>query len=178
MLGANIIIMPQISLELFLLMESLTLNNAPFYDIVLQAQKESIAAVKVGNHIMQPQEISEKVVTEGLIDLGILKGISEDLIEQGAHKAFICIKIGHWIGLDTHDVGAYSDGTNFTKYQAGMVQTIEPGIYISNKASVEDKWKGIGVRIEDNILVTAQGNENLTASAPVETHDIEALMAG
>ena len=148
------------------------------YDIVLQAQKESIAAVKVGNHIMQPQEISERVVTEGLIDLGILKGNTEDLIEQGAHKAFYMHKIGHWIGLDTHDVGAYSDGTNFTNYQAGMVQTIEPGIYISNKASVEDKWKGIGVRIEDNILVTAQGNENLTASAPVETYDIEALMAG
>ena len=86
-------------------------------------------------------------------------------------------KVGHWIGLDTHDVGAYSDGNNFTNYEAGMVQTIEPGIYISSKSSVDEKWKGIGVRIEDNILVTDQGNENLTQSAPVDPKEIEALMS-
>ena len=148
------------------------------YNIVLQAQQEAIAAMKAGNHIMQPQEISERVITEGLIDLGLLTGSAEDLIAEGAHKKFYMHKVGHWIGLDTHDVGAYSDGSNFTQYEPGMVQTIEPGIYISSKSDVDDKWKGIGVRIEDNILVTVDGNENLTASAPVDPEEIEAVMAG
>jgi Xaa-Pro aminopeptidase len=148
------------------------------YNIVLQAQQEAIAAMKAGNHIMQPQDISERVITEGLIDLGLLTGSAEDLIAEGAHKKFYMHKVGHWIGLDTHDVGAYSDGSNFTQYEPGMVQTIEPGIYISSKSDVDDKWKGIGVRIEDNILVTVDGNENLTASAPVDPEEIEAVMAG
>ena len=147
------------------------------YKVVLEAHKQAIEAVKTGNHIMQPQEISERVITEGLVDLGILDGKTEDLLEEGAHKNFYMHKVGHWIGLDTHDVGAYSDGNNFTNYEAGMVQTIEPGIYISSKSSVDEKWKGIGVRIEDNILVTDQGNENLTQSAPVDPKEIEALMS-
>ena len=147
------------------------------YKVVLEAHKQAIEAVKTGNHIMQPQEISERVITEGLVDLGILDGKTEDLLEEGAHKNFYMHKVGHWIGLDTHDVGAYSDGNNFTNYEAGMVQTIEPGIYISSKSSVDEKWKGIGVRIEDNILVTDQSNENLTQSAPVDPKEIEALMS-
>jgi Xaa-Pro aminopeptidase len=147
------------------------------YNVVLEALQTATACVKVGNNIMDPQVASEKVITRGLVDLGILSGDPEELHKQGAFKDFYMHKIGHWMGLDVHDAGDYMEDNEYMSFKPGMVTTVEPGIYISNDLDVEDKWKGIGIRIEDDILVTESGNFNLTAKVPSDPKDIEALMA-
>ena len=147
------------------------------YEVVLEAESKAIAAVSVNNNVMDAQIISEKVVTQGLIDLGILKGSLDDLHAKGAFKEFYMHKIGHWLGIDVHDAGDYMEDDQFMQFKPGMVTTIEPGIYIPSSANVDDKWKGIGIRIEDDILVTPDGNENLTQFVPSDPKEIEALMA-
>jgi len=147
------------------------------YEVVLEAESKAIAAVSVNNNVMDAQIISEKVVTQGLIDLGILKGSLDDLHAKGAFKEFYMHKIGHWLGIDVHDAGDYMENDQFMQFKPGMVTTIEPGIYIPSSANVDDKWKGIGIRIEDDILVTPDGNENLTEFVPSDPKEIEALMA-
>ena len=147
------------------------------YEVVLEAQHKSIEAVTVNNNVMDSQIISEKVITQGLIDLGILNGSMEELHETGAFKDFYMHKIGHWLGIDVHDAGDYTEDGEYMKFKPGMVTTVEPGIYISSTANVKDQWKGIGIRIEDNILVTAKGIQNLTDFVPSNPKEIEALMA-
>ena len=147
------------------------------YKIVLKAMNAAIDTVKEGNSIMMPQEVSEKVITEGLVEIGILNGDPDQLHKDGAYKEFYMHKIGHWLGLDVHDAGDYMEGNEFMKFKPGMITTIEPGIYISSSSNVEDKWKGIGVRIEDDILVTRDGNENLTKKVPSDPNEIESLMS-
>lgn len=147
------------------------------YEVVLEAESKAIAAVSVNNNVMDAQIISEKVVTQGLIDLGILTGSVDDLHAKGAFKEFYMHKIGHWLGIDVHDAGDYMEDDQFMQFKPGMVTTIEPGIYIPSSANVDDKWKGIGIRIEDDILVTPDGNENLTEFVPSDPKEIEALMA-
>ena len=147
------------------------------YEVVLEAESKAIAAVSVNNNVMDAQIISEKVVTQGLIDLGILTGSLDDLHAKGAFKEFYMHKIGHWLGIDVHDAGDYMEDDQFMQFKPGMVTTIEPGIYIPSSANVDDKWKGIGIRIEDDILVTPDGNENLTEFVPSDPKEIEALMA-
>ena len=147
------------------------------YEVVLDAMNAAIESVKEGNSIMEPQEISEKVITEGLVKIGLLDGDPEELHKAGAYKDFYMHKIGHWLGLDVHDAGDYMEGDEFMKFKPGMITTIEPGIYISSSMNVDDKWKGIGVRIEDDILVTKDGNENLTKKVPSDPHEIESLMS-
>ena len=147
------------------------------YEVVLEAQLKSIEAISTNNNVMDAQIISEKVITQGLIDLGILQGSMDELHEAGAFRDFYMHKIGHWLGIDVHDAGDYMEDGGYMKFKPGMVTTVEPGIYISSSADVEDKWKGIGIRIEDDILVTANGNENLTAFVPSNPREIEALMA-
>ena len=147
------------------------------YEVVLEAQVKSIEAISTNNNVMDAQTISEKVITQGLIDLGILQGSMEELHGAGAFKDFYMHKIGHWLGLDVHDAGDYMEDGDFMKFKPGMVTTVEPGIYISSSSNVDDKWKGIGIRIEDDILVTDDGNENLTAFVPSDPQEIEALMA-
>jgi Xaa-Pro aminopeptidase len=147
------------------------------YEVVLEAELKAIAAVSVNNNVMDAQIISEKVVTQGLIDLGILTGSLDDLHAKGAFKEFYMHKIGHWLGIDVHDAGDYMKDDQFMQFKPGMVTTIEPGIYIPSSANVDDKWKGIGIRIEDDILVTPDGNENLTEFVPSDPKEIEALMA-
>ena len=147
------------------------------YEVVLEAASKAIAAVSVNNNVMDAQVISEKVVTQGLIDLGILTGSLDDLHAKGAFKEFYMHKIGHWLGIDVHDAGDYMEDDQFMQFKPGMVTTIEPGIYIPSSANVDDKWKGIGIRIEDDILVTPDGNENLTEFVPSDPKEIEALMA-
>ena len=147
------------------------------YEIVLEAMNAAIDCVKEGNSVMQPQEISEKVITKGLVKIGLLEGDPEELHKSGAYKDFYMHKIGHWLGLDVHDAGDYMEGSDFMKFKPGMITTIEPGIYISSSMDVDDKWKGIGVRIEDDILVTKDGNENLTKKVPSDPHEIESLMS-
>ena len=147
------------------------------YEIVLEAMNTAIDNVKPGNDIMKPQEISEKVITKGLVKLGLLDGDPDELHKKGAFKDFYMHKIGHWLGLDVHDAGDYMEGEEFMKFKPGMVTTIEPGIYISSSMDVDDKWKGIGIRIEDDILVTKDGNENLTSKVPSDPSEIESLMS-
>ena len=147
------------------------------YEVVLEAESKAIAAVSVNNNVMDAQIISEKVVTQGLIDLGMLTGSLDDLHAKGAFKEFYMHKIGHWLGIDVHDAGDYMEDDQFMQFKPGMVTTIEPGIYIPSSANVDDKWKGIGIRIEDDILVTPDGNENLTEFVPSDPKEIEALMA-
>ena len=154
-----------------------TAAQLAIYEVVLEAQQKSIEAVTVNNNVMDSQIISEKVITQGLIDLGILNGSMEELHETGAFKDFYMHKIGHWLGIDVHDAGDYTEDGEYMKFKPGMITTVEPGIYISSTANVKDQWKGIGIRIEDNILVTAKGNQNLTDFVPSNPKEIEALMA-
>ena len=154
-----------------------TAAQLAIYEVVLEAQQKSIEAVTVNNNVVDSQIISEKVITQGLIDLGILNGSMEELHETGAFKDFYMHKIGHWLGIDVHDAGDYTEDGEYMKFKPGMVTTVEPGIYISSTANVKDQWKGIGIRIEDNILVTAKGNQNLTDFVPSNPKEIEALMA-
>ena len=147
------------------------------YEVVLDAMNAAIECVKEGNSIMKPQEASEKVITEGLVKIGLLEGDPVELHKSGAYKDFYMHKIGHWLGLDVHDAGDYMEGDEFMKFKPGMITTIEPGIYISSSMNVDDKWKGIGVRIEDDILVTKDGNENLTKKVPSDPKEIESLMS-
>ena len=154
-----------------------TAPQLAIYEVVLEAQVKSIEAISTNNNVMDAQIISEKVITQGLIDLGILQGSMDELHAAGAFKDFYMHKIGHWLGIDVHDAGDYMEDGDYMKFKPGMVTTVEPGIYISSSSDAEDKWKGIGIRIEDDILVTADGNENLTAFVPSNPKDIEALMA-
>ena len=147
------------------------------YEVVLEAQLRSIEAITTNNNVMDAQIISEKVITQGLIDLGILQGSMDELHATGAFKNFYMHKIGHWLGIDVHDAGDYMEDGHYMKFKPGMVTTVEPGIYIASSSDVDDKWKGIGIRIEDDILVTADGNKNLTSFVPSNPKEIEALMA-
>ncbi len=147
------------------------------YELVLAAQLAAMKQVKPGNHWNQPHEAAVKEITEGLVVLGLLEGEPKDLIDEGAYRAFYMHKTGHWLGLDVHDVGRYKIGDRWQTFELGMVLTVEPGIYVSHDCdSVDEKWRGIGIRIEDNLLVTADGHEVLTAKVPKSIEDIEALM--
>lgn len=147
------------------------------YMVVLEAQKAAIAAVKPGNHWNQPHEAAVDILTQGLIDLGLLKGNHAQLVEQHAYREFYMHRTGHWLGMDVHDVGDYKVGGEWRLLEPGMVLTIEPGLYIRNPEHVDSKWHFTGIRIEDDVLVTKQGHEVLTSGAPKEIDDIEAIMA-
>ena len=145
------------------------------YELVLKAQKRAIELLVPGNSIKQANEEFIRIKTQGLVNLGILKGDVDTLIEQQAYRQFYMHGLGHWLGLDVHDVGSYGQDKQRI-LEIGMVITVEPGIYISEDADVPEQYKGIGVRIEDNLLMTEYGNKILTAAAPKEIADIENLM--
>lgn len=146
------------------------------YDIVLQAQINAIAAIKPGVDFNTMQTICIRTITEGLIDLKILQGQVEELIEQKAYSKFYMHGSSHWLGMDVHDVGQYKNNGQWRLLEAGMVFTVEPGIYIAaNNPVVDKKWWNIGIRIEDDVLVTKQNCEVLTAALPKTTIDLEAL---
>lgn len=148
------------------------------YDVVLAAQYAAIEAVKPGNHWNQPHEAALEVLTQGLIELGILSGTLEEALASEAYKPFFMHRTGHWLGLDVHDVGDYRVGDAWRLLEPGMVLTIEPGLYISpTNTDVDEKWRGIGIRIEDDVVVTKEGCRNLTEGVPKTTDEIEALMA-
>ena len=148
------------------------------YDIVLNAQLAAIEAVKPGNHWNSPHEQAVRVITQGLVELGILQGDVDELIESEAHTEFYMHRTGHWIGMDVHDVGDYKVAGNWRVLEPGMCLTIEPGIYIhADNESVDEQWRGIGIRIEDDVVVTSDGCEILTAGVPKAAEEIEALMA-
>ncbi|MDQ2992266.1 MAG: Xaa-Pro aminopeptidase [Candidatus Eremiobacteraeota bacterium] len=147
------------------------------YEIVLAAQEASIARVHAGAPRNAFHEVSVRVIAEGLIDLGLLKGSADEAIEKETYKDFYMHGTGHWLGLDVHDVGSYLDAEDKPRLlQAGMVTTVEPGIYVQRDLDVDERFKGIGVRIEDDILVTAGGNDNLTQAIPKTIAEIEALV--
>ena len=146
------------------------------YEIVLEAHKQASAEIKPGNPWIRAQDTSVKVITEGLIDLGLLKGKANEIIKKGEYSKFYMHRIGHWLGMDVHDVGNYKKNGQWRDLEPGMVLTIEPGIYILDSLEdVEEKWLGIGIRIEDDLLVTENGNEVLSANAPRDIQDIESL---
>lgn len=148
------------------------------YELVLAAQGAALAEVKPGNHWNAPHDASVRTITEGLVSLGLLTGSVDELIEKEAYKAFYMHRIGHWIGMDVHDVGDYKVGGEWRVLEPGMVMTVEPGIYVAaNNEDVAAKWRGIGIRIEDDVLITKDGYEILSAAVPKTVDAVEALMA-
>lgn len=148
------------------------------YEIVLEAQMEAIKTIKPGAHWDEPHNRTVEVITAGLVELGLLKGKVESLIEKGSYKDFYMHRAGHWLGMDVHDVGDYKIEGNWRLLESGMVMTVEPGIYISSKnTKVEKKWRGIGVRIEDDVAVTSKACEILTDGLAKTVDEIESFMA-
>ena len=151
------------------------------YDVVLAANEAAIARCRPGEHFNAPHEAAIRVMVEGLLALKLLVGDLETLITSEAYKEFCPHKTSHWLGIDVHDVGDYRIDTSWRELEPGMVLTIEPGIYIPCDESTEHlpgKYRGIGVRIEDDVLITRSGCEVLTAGVPKIAADIEAVMAG
>ncbi len=147
------------------------------YELVLKSQIAGIKAVRPGVAWPTVQTVIVKILTQGLIDLGILKGRLNELIAKEAYFPFYMHKSGHWLGLDVHDAGRYKVDGKWRKLQPGMVLTVEPGIYISaDIPGVHKRWHNIGVRIEDDVLVTAKGSDVLSCDVPKTVTDIEALM--
>lgn len=149
------------------------------YDIVLAAQMAAIEVIAPGRHWNESHEATVRVITEGLRELGLLQGDVEELITSEAYRPFYMHRAGHWLGMDVHDVGDYRIGGEWRVLEPGMVMTVEPGIYIApDNTNVAKKWRGIGVRIEDDVVVTRSGCDVLSASVPKDADAIEALMAG
>ncbi len=155
-----------------------TAEQRAIYDLVLASQLAAIKVVKPGASWMAAQDVIVKILTQGLIDLGLLKGKRDALIEQQAYLPFYMHRSGHFLGLDVHDCGRYRVNNKWRKLEAGMVLTIEPGLYISSDIpGVPKRWHNIGVRIEDDVLVTAKGAEVLSHRVPKIADEIEAVMA-
>ena len=150
------------------------------YQLVLEAKNLAVNAIKPTVCFADLNKMVNAFLTQGLVDLGILSGDVNDLIEAKTVKEYFIHGLGHWLGLDVHDVGDYQSNDKreqLRPFAKGMVMTIEPGLYIPlSDLGVDKKWRGIGIRIEDNIVVTEKGFENLTANSPDEIRDIEALM--
>jgi Xaa-Pro aminopeptidase len=147
------------------------------YELVLAAQRAAIEQVKPGRHWNEPHETAIRVLTQGLTDLGLLKGSVDGHIENGGYKRFYMHRTGHWLGMDVHDVGDYKVDEVWRELESGMVLTVEPGLYIGEGGKdVNERWWNIGIRIEDDVLVTRDGCEVLSNDAPKNVDDIEALM--
>ena len=148
------------------------------YELVLKANEAAFAYIAPGKHWNEAHEQTVRVITQGLVELGLLTGEVESLIEQEAYKPFYMHRAGHWLGMDVHDVGEYRVGGQWRVLEPGMCMTVEPGIYIAaDNLTVEAKWRGIGVRIEDDVVVTETGCQILTTGVPKSVAEIEALMA-
>jgi len=148
------------------------------YQIVLDAQVAAIEKVKKGQSYDAYHQAAVEVIVDGLRKLKLLKGTKKSIIEKGTYKQFYMHKTGHWLGLDVHDVGRYKINDKWRPLEPGMVLTVEPGIYIDQDADVPERYKGIGVRIEDDVVVTDSEPLILTKDVPKTIEDIEALMAG
>ena len=150
------------------------------YQIVLDAHYAIIDGIRPGVSIDEPHQKSIALLTEGMLSLGLLTGKAQKLIKKDKYRQFYMYRIGHMLGLDVHDVNCIHEANgDFKTFQPGMVITIEPGLYVADDTKdVPSKYLGIGVRIEDDILVTESGNENLTSGVPKEIDEIEALIGG
>jgi Xaa-Pro aminopeptidase len=148
------------------------------YELVLAAQAAALAQARPGRSWIAGHEAAVETLTEGLLSLGLLKGTLKSALASGAYKKFYMHKTGHWLGLDVHDVGEYKLAGEFRELEPGMVFTIEPGLYIApGTKGVAAKWQGIGIRIEDDVLVTAGGHEVLTEGVPKAVEEVEAVLA-
>jgi len=148
------------------------------YSLVLDCQEQCIRMVAPGVTMDEMHERSVEILTEGMVRLGLLKGDVKKLIEEGEYKKFYMHRLGHYLGMDVHDVGLYHTDGQPRPVEAGMVMTVEPGLYIAEDAEeIPDKYRGIGVRIEDDVLVTAESHRVLTAGAPKQVEEIESLTA-
>lgn len=157
-----------------------TPEQKALYEIVLEAQVQAIAQVQPGNPYKSIHDTAVRVLTEGLVELGLLKGEIDKLIEEEKYKPFYMHRTGHWLGLDVHDVGVYQHGDTPQLLQPDQVLTVEPGLYIvpdtkpaEDQPEIDPRWSGIGIRIEDDVLVTTAGHEVLTAGVPKAVEDIE-----
>jgi Xaa-Pro aminopeptidase len=146
------------------------------YELVLAAQHAAIDAVRPGAGFDAPHEAAVRVLAQGLIDLKLLAGSLEHVIESGDYRKFYMHRTGHWLGLDVHDAGEYKAGGEWRTLAPGMTLTVEPGCYVRPGEGVPERFWHIGVRIEDDVLVTFDGRDVITAGAPKEVADIEALM--
>ena len=152
--------------------------QAQLYQLVLDAQHAAIEQVQVGNHYNDPHEAAVRVLAKGLIKLGLLKGTLAQVLKSQSYKKFYMHSTGHWLGMDVHDVGDYKIDGHWRVLEPGMVLTVEPGLYIPvGSKGVAKKWQGIGIRIEDDVVVTKSGPDVITRDVPKEIAEIEALMA-
>ncbi|EQA4238104.1 Xaa-Pro aminopeptidase [Serratia marcescens] len=147
------------------------------YDIVLASLQRALELFKPGTSIREVNDEVVRIMVVGLVELGVLKGEVDQLIAEQAHRQFFMHGLSHWLGLDVHDVGHYGTPSRDRLLEPGMVLTVEPGLYIAPDADVPAEYRGIGIRIEDDIVITADGNENLTATVVKDADAIEALMA-
>ena len=147
------------------------------YEVVLEANQAATAKAVAGNHWNDPHDAAVGVVTRGLKQLGLLAGRVPALVKSLAYKQFFMHKTGHWLGLDVHDVGDYKVADHWRLLEPGMVMTIEPGVYVSAfDKSVDKRWRGIGIRIEDDVQVTREGVDVLTRGLPTTVAEIERHM--
>lgn len=146
------------------------------YEIVLEAQLAAIDKTRKDNHWDEPHNAAVRVVTKGLKKLGLLDGSLPRLIKDGAYKPFFMHKTGHWLGMDVHDVGDYKVGDEWRLLEAGMVTTVEPGVYIPASRKIPARWRNIGIRIEDDVAITSKGPDVLSKGLVKDPDDIEALM--
>ena len=158
-----------------------TPEQKALYEIVLEAQLQAIAAVQPGKPYNEFHDVAVSVLVDGLLELGLLQGDREEIIKEGKYKPFYMHRTGHWLGLDVHDVGIYKHNEdNWQILQPGHIATVEPGIYISpyikpaeGQPEIPDNWKGIGIRIEDDLLVTSEGHDILTSDVPKSVAEME-----
>lgn len=156
-----------------------TTEQRLIYEVVLRAQQAGIACVRPGCAWDEIQRTMVNTLTHGLVELGLLRGSPEELIAKEAYKPFYMHNSGHWLGLDVHDCGRYKIEGKWRALEPGMVLTVEPGLYISEDIEgIDARWKGIGIRIEDDIHVTSQGHHNLTGDLAVDIDDLEAILCG
>ena len=146
------------------------------YEVVLAAQEAAIKKVKPGNSWNDPHAAAVRELTKGMIELGLLKGKPAKLIREAAYRRFYMHRTGHWLGIDVHDVGEYKVDGEWRLLEPGMVTTVEPGLYVTADADVPERFHNIGVRIEDDVVVTKDGHKVLTAATPKSVAEIEALV--
>jgi Xaa-Pro aminopeptidase len=147
------------------------------YEIVLEAQLAAIERTCKGNHWNDPHDAAVRIITRGLRKLGLLQGTVPKLMRDGAYREFFMHRTGHWLGMDVHDVGDYRIDDEWRLLEPGMVTTVEPGIYISANSNAPARWRNIGIRIEDDVAVTADGPDVLSRDCPKGPDEIEKLMA-
>ncbi len=153
-----------------------TAPQRDLYEVVLAAQKAAIEAVRVGNHWNMPHEAALNVLSQGLIDLKLLAGPLDRVIEEQSYRRFFMHRTGHWLGMDVHDVGDYRIGEAWRVLEPGMVMTIEPGLYVRAADDIDERWWNIGIRIEDDVAVNRKGPQVLSGGVLREIEDIEAVV--